>query len=94
MTGMVRHAALAMLVAMTAMSTLVPLAEAQENCDRYGFLALKQARENEKRKCGNSGPRWTTDLDAHVAWCRSVGPMQWQAELREREKALAECKQQ
>ena len=92
MTGMVRTVALTALAAIVAASAVVPVASAQANCDNYGYLALKQARENEKRKCGNSGPRWTTKLAAHVYWCKSVGPVQWKAELRAREKALHNCK--
>jgi hypothetical protein len=67
-------------------------AQAQSNCANYGFLALKQARENEQRKCGNTGPRWTTDLKAHVAWCATVGPNAWRNELRERARALQNCR--
>lgn len=92
MIGMVRNAALKVLAASMAFGAMAPVAQAQENCERYGFLALKQTRENEKRKCGHTGPRWNTDLNAHVAWCKSVGPAEWKSELRERSKALAACK--
>lgn len=91
MRGMVRTATL-MAVAMSMSSVaVVPLANAQENCANYGYLALKQARENERRKCGFQGPRWTVDLKAHVAWCSTVGPQEWKTELRERAKALETC---
>ncbi len=67
-------------------------AQAQENCQKYAFLALKQARDNERRKCGNTGPRWSVDLKAHESWCVSVAPQQWKAELRQRAEMLEKCK--
>lgn len=73
------------------MSVLASAAQAQANCLTYGNLALKQARENEQRKCGHKGPRWSTDLKAHIAWCGQVGPTEWRTELKERAKALQGC---
>jgi hypothetical protein len=91
MRSMVRTATL-MAVAMTISSAAVaPLAYGQENCATYGYVALKQARENERRKCGFTGPRWSVDLKQHVAWCATVGPPDWKTELRERAKALEKC---
>jgi len=83
-------ATLGMAIGM-AMASVVPAAQAQSNCASYGNLALKQARDNEVRKCGEKGPKWSTDLKAHIAWCATVGPPQWQAELRERAAKLASC---
>lgn len=90
MNGMVRTVVLAVVsaVALGAGSG----AQAQSNCSTYGYMALKQARENEQLRCGNTGPRWTTDLNAHIAWCNTVGPNEWRFELRERAKALASCR--
>lgn len=68
-------------------------ASAQTGCDDYGRLALQQARENEQRKCGFTGPDWSTDLKGHVAWCATVGPAQWRAALQRRAQMLAtSCK--
>lgn len=64
---------------------------AQANCEMYGRLALKQAQENEQKKCGLKGSEWSSDLKAHVAWCASVAPDQWKVELQKREQALTAC---
>ena len=85
------RAAIAVALAAGLWAGAVTHAGAQSNCSTYGYLALKQARENEQRKCGKSGPRWSTDLNAHVAWCGTVGPQQWKAELRTRAKELQDC---
>lgn len=79
------------LVAAMGFSAWASAAQAQANCTNYGNLALKQARENEQRKCGNTGPRWSTDLKAHISWCSQVGPDAWRTELKERAKALQTC---
>ncbi len=65
--------------------------QAQQNCEIYSKLALKQVRENINKKCGMTGPRWGTDVKAHAAWCATVGPTQWQSELRKRALELKKC---
>lgn len=67
-------------------------ANAQSNCDTYGKLALQQQKVNEASKCGFSGPEWSSDLKAHLAWCGGVGPDQWKVQLQNREQQLAQCK--
>lgn len=62
------------------------------NCDMYGKLALQQTQENIASKCGFSGPEWSEDLKAHIAWCGSVAPDQWKAELQKRKQQLDTCK--
>lgn len=64
---------------------------AQTNCDMYGRLAVKQAQENDQKKCNFKGPEWSGDLKAHVAWCGSVAPDQWKVQLQKREQALTSC---
>ncbi len=54
----------------------------------YGKLALQQQKENEASKCGFSGAEWSPDLKAHIAWCSSVGPDQWKAQLQKRKQQL------
>ena len=63
---------------------------AQANCAMYGKLALQQQKENATKKCGFTGSRWSDDLKAHIAWCGTVGPQQWKAELQLRKKMLEE----
>lgn len=67
-------------------------AGAQANCEMYGKLALQQEKENVASKCGFSGPEWSADLKAHIAWCNSVGPDQWKAQLQKRKQQLDTCK--
>ena len=69
-----------------------PAANAQANCDTYGKLALQQEKENEAFKCGFSGPDWSSDLKAHIAWCGGVSPEQWKVQLQARTQKLSKCK--
>ncbi len=71
---------------------LASTAEAQANCEMYGKLALQQQKENEASKCGFSGAEWSPDLKAHIAWCSSVCPDQWKAQLQKRKQQLDTCK--
>jgi hypothetical protein len=66
-------------------------AAAQANCDWYAKTALRQQQDNEQKKCGFSGPGWSSDLRAHLTWC-AAHPDQWKAEAQRREQQLASCK--
>lgn len=46
-----------------------PGAIADMGCHTYAQRAAEQARAAEALGCGFSGPRWTTDYDAHHGWC-------------------------
>jgi hypothetical protein len=67
-------------------------AAAQANCDTYGKLAIQQQQENAEAHCGFTGPEWSPDLKAHIAWCGTVGPDQWKVELQKRKQQLDACK--
>lgn len=82
----------AFLAALVGAAGLTSGANAQANCDMYGKLALLQQQENVEAKCGFAGPEWSPDLKAHVAWCASVGPDQWKAQLQMRKQQLDACK--
>jgi hypothetical protein len=69
-----------------------PGASAQANCDTYGRLAIQQQQENAENKCGFSGPEWSPDLKAHIAWCGGVGPEQWKVQLQKRKQQLDACR--
>lgn len=69
-----------------------PRAHAQANCEMYGKLAMQQQQQNVQEKCGFTGPQWSPDLKAHIAWCGGVGPDQWKSELQARQKQLDGCK--
>lgn len=81
----------AAFAAMSAMA-LSGSAAAQANCDTYGKLALQQQKENETLKCGFTGPEWSPDLKAHIAWCTGVGPDQWKVQLQQRKQQLDTCR--
>lgn len=80
------------IAALLAASAFSSAANAQANCDTYGKLALQQQKENEAEKCGFTGPEWSPDLKAHMAWCGGVGPDQWKVQLQTRAQQLAACK--
>jgi hypothetical protein len=81
--------ALALAGALAIMGTHGAMAQA--NCDVYGKLAVKQSQEAAQKKCGFTGPRWSLDLAAHNAWCKSVGPTEWRSELKTRAQELKKC---
>ena len=87
-----RLTAAACLTAVLGTAGLASGASAQANCDMYGKLALQQQQENVEAKCGFTGPEWSPDLNAHVAWCAAVGPDQWKAQLQSRKQQLDGCK--
>jgi len=77
--------------ALISFGWLVPSASAQASCDWYAKTALKQQQENEQRKCGFKGSEWSTDLRAHLNWCRSVAPDEWRKQAQQRDQQLAAC---
>jgi hypothetical protein len=72
-------------------AAFAPAAQAEANCDWYARLALRQQQQNELKKCGFSGPEWSSELRAHANWCATVGPHEWKNEARKREQMLARC---
>lgn len=66
-------------------------AMAQANCDWYAKIALEQQKQNVDRKCGFTGPSWTSDRASHMQWCQSVGPDQWKRQAQFRDQELAKC---
>jgi hypothetical protein len=91
MTTIRTYAALT-LAGLLGAASFAPAVNAQANCPTYGKLALQQQKKNEALKCGFSGPDWSSDFKAHIAWCNSVGPDKWKAKLTERTQKLAACK--
>lgn len=87
-----RWGALGVLAALAGVAGLASDASAQANCDTYGKLALQQQAENVELKCGFTGPEWSPDLKAHVAWCGTVGPDQWKVQLQTRKQQLDACR--
>lgn len=75
---------------LAAMASATP-ASAQANCEMYAKLAAQQQRENDTKQCKLSGPDWNPDASAHMTWCSSASPQQWQAALQRRKLALDNC---
>lgn len=67
-------------------------AQAQASCEWYGKTALQQQQENEQRKCGFTGPAWSSDLKAHMLWCAAQPSEAWKVEAQKRTQQLATCK--
>ncbi len=77
--------------ALISFGWLAQTASAQASCDWYAKTAMKQQQENEQRKCGLKGSEWSTDLRAHLGWCRSVAPDEWRKQAQLRDQQLAAC---
>jgi hypothetical protein len=89
---MIRFGAPARLLGAAVATSLVTLpVAAQSNCQWYAATALKQQQQNEKLKCGFSGPEWHTDMNRHLAWCGSVPPDVWKGSAQKRDQQLAAC---
>lgn len=86
-----RTIAPAAAAALTGLAALATGAFAQTTCEWYGRTALKQQQENVQLKCGFTGPEWSSDLRAHVAWCASVPPDVWKKSAQSRDQQLAAC---
>ena len=41
-------------------------------CQDSARIAVARGQENLHRHCGYVGPRWQSNMDAHLAWCRSI----------------------
>jgi hypothetical protein len=84
-------AALPVIAALGLGALLPKAATAQANCDWYAKTALKQQQDNERLKCGFTGPEWNPDLRAHMTWCAGVAPDAWKAQAQKRDQQLAAC---
>ena len=90
---MTTHRAIAALSVIAGLGLAVtPVAvNAQATCDWYAKTALKQQQDNERLKCGFTGPEWSADLKAHMSWCAGVAPDLWKVEAQKRDQKLAAC---
>lgn len=66
-------------------------AHAQATCDWYSKTALEQQKLNIDRKCGLKGLSWSSDRQAHMAWCATVSPEEWKKQAQLRDQALSKC---
>ena len=76
-----------------ALSHAGPAAAQADACKVYVQTAVKLAQDNVTKKCGFSGPEWSTDAGAQLKWCMGVNADKWRGELPKRQAMLAEsCK--
>ena len=57
-------------------------------CREYANTAVRQNQENLKRRCGFTGPRWSSDFQGHFQWCLQVPEKMANTETRARNRAL------
>jgi hypothetical protein len=57
--------------ALAALTHSGPASADQQFCSRYAKHAMGPAGENVDRKCGFTGPRWSTDENFHLTRCLS-----------------------
>ena len=72
MSSLLRQAVLGVVVVGGALASAVS-ANAQESCDWYAKTALKQQQENEQKRCGFTGPNWTSDMKARLRFGLGIG---------------------
>lgn len=41
-------------------------------CQDYARTAVAQNEENLRKQCGFTGPRWQSNFNAHLNWCRNI----------------------
>ena len=82
------------MAAAAAMSHAGPAAAQADVCSKlYLPGAVKLALDAAQRKCGFTGPEWSTDANVQLKWCMGVNADRWRNELPKRQKMLAEgCK--
>lgn len=61
-------------------------------CDRYARTAVAQNQENQRRHCGNTGPRWQSNYQNHYRWCTGVSQSSANYEQTQRRNSLNRCR--
>jgi len=70
-----------------------PAAAQADACKVYVQTAVKLAQEAASKKCGFSGPEWSTDPKAQLSWCMGVSADRWRSDLPKRQQMVAQaCK--
>lgn len=91
MTTTMRLSGVAVAAAVMLAAAITVPAAAQDDCESYAQLAVKQGKANEEKQCGMSGQFWTTNLKQHLDWCSTVPPDEWRKMLAERQAELDKC---
>jgi hypothetical protein len=60
-------------------------------CAAYANQAVMQQGNNLQNSCGYSGPRWSSNFGAHLAWCLNAPTSVINAERNARINMLAAC---
>ena len=63
-----------------------------ESCNEYARVAVMQARQAFRLRCGYHGPRWTFSMRRHFRWCRTAPLSARRAEVAARRAALNRCR--
>ncbi len=79
-------------IAAAGLIATVSAASADANCDWYAKTALRQAQENQQKRCGFAGPAWTSSFQDHMKWCATAGFDLLKSETQKRDQQLAGCK--
>jgi hypothetical protein len=61
-------------------------------CDAYARKATQQGEEARLRNCGFTGVRWTATYEQHLSWCIGEEASVADAETRNREGPLSQCR--
>lgn len=93
------HSALGFLALALTIGAAAPGAWAQSRLDRlidvcrgYAEDAARQNRLNQRRNCGLSGPRWSSNPVGHFQWCVSAPAFRRQREAEARRAELRACR--
>ena len=62
----------------------------QDRCRNYAREAVEQSDQNDRNRCGYTGPRWGNDRGAHFGWCM-LFPRQADDESQARADDLRKC---
>ena len=92
MTTVRKFAAMTLAGTIAAVALAPVAAMAQGGCDWYVKTSLKQQTQNTTKKCGFTGPEWSTKLADHKKYCASVPPAVWKKVVLARKAKLATCK--
>ena len=63
----------------------------EERCRNYARDAVDAADQNDRNRCGYTGPRWNADRGPHFAWCMLVGPRNTEGEAQARSDDIRRC---
>ncbi len=75
----------------SCISGLVRPETAADRCKNYAATAVQQNQGNLDWKCGYSGPRWSSNYQAHYDWCMKVPKSSADSEETKRKDLLKNC---